>query len=113
MERDKYILLFPLTLNDGSVVPQAVLNEFKDELFVIAGGYTITGTVEGAYRIKSGKKQLDKLLQIWVCPEKESVAELLRVVAVYAERLGQESMYFERTGGTVELLTPLRAGGAK
>ena len=69
--------------------------------------------MEGAYRMKSGKKQLDKLLQIWVSPEAENVAALRQVVAVYAERLGQESMYFERTGGKVEFLTPLQAGGAK
>ena len=47
MAREKYVLLFPLTFNDGSKVPKKVLEAFKDELFVLAGGYTIAGTVTG------------------------------------------------------------------
>src|SRR5436190_3524214 len=106
MEREKYILLFPLTLNDGTPIPLATLNDFEDEPFVLAGGYTVTGTVTGAYRMKSGKRQEDTLLQVWVALDPKDAPALRRVVAVYAERLGQESIYFERAGGTVEFVEP-------
>ena len=113
MEREKYVLLFPLTFNDGTTVPQATLREFRDELFVIAGGSTVTGTVAGEYRMKSGKKQVDKSAQIWVALDRRDEHELRRVVAVYAGRLGQESMYFERTGSTVEFIEPVPVPGVQ
>jgi hypothetical protein len=113
MAREKYVLLFPLTFNDGSKVPKKVLEAFKDELFVLAGGYTIAGTVTGAYRMKSGGKQVDKLLEVWVAPEDKDVPALRQVVGVYAGKLGQESMYFERTGSTVEFVPPLPAEEVK
>jgi hypothetical protein len=113
MAREKCVLLFPLTYNDGTAVPQAVLNEFKTELFVIAGGHTIAGTVKGEYRMKSGEKQVEDLLEIWVALEEADIPELRRVIAIYAERLGQESMYFERTKSIVEFVEPLVAEGAE
>lgn len=39
MGKIKYVVLFPLNYNDGSTVPKAVLDQFLDELFVLAGGY--------------------------------------------------------------------------
>src|SRR4051812_44278752 len=112
MPREKCVLLFPLTFNDGSTVPREVWNEFKEELFIIAGGHTTAGTVKGEYRMKSGAKQVEDLLQVWVAVDEADIPELLRVIAVYAQRLGQESMYFERTKSVVEFVPPLVAEGA-
>jgi hypothetical protein len=113
MTREKFVLLFPLTFNDGALVPVKVLNDFKAELFVIAGGHTIAGTVKGEYRMKSGDKQVEDLLEIWVALEENDIPELRRVIGVYAQRLGQESMYFERTKSVVEFVPPLVAEGVK
>jgi len=112
MAREKCVLLFPLTYNDGTTVPLEVWNEFKEDLFVIAGGHTVAGTVKGEYRMKSGAKQVEDLLQVWVAVEETDIPELRRVIAVYAQRLGQESMYFERTKSVVEFIPPLVAEGA-
>jgi hypothetical protein len=113
MAREKCVLLFPLTFNDGTAVPTAVLNEFKAELFVIAGGHTVAGTVKGEYRMRSGDKQVEDLLEIWVALEENDIPQLRRVIGVYAQRLGQESMYFERTMSVVEFVPPLIAEGVK
>jgi hypothetical protein len=112
MAREKCVLLFPLTYNDGTIVPLEVWNGFKDELFVIAGGHTVAGTVKGEYRRKSGDRQVEDLLEVWVALEETDIPELRRVIAVYAQRLGQESMYFERTKSVVEFIPPLVAEGA-
>ena len=66
MAREKCVLLFPLTFNDGTAVPLESWNGFKEELFVIAGGHTVGGTVKGEYRMKSGAKQVEDLLEVWV-----------------------------------------------
>ena len=113
MGKIKYVVLFPLNYNDGSTVPKAVLDQFLDELFVLAGGYYIAGKGPGAYRMQDGTKQVDESAAIWVAVLEEEVPELKRIVAVYAGILGQESMYLERTGGTVEFVPPIVGGGTK
>lgn len=102
----KFILLFPLNYNDGRKVPEKVLLGFKEKLFALAAGYGIAGTVEGAYRMKDGSKQIDDLLQIWIVLKEECVPELKRLVAELCADLGQESMFFERTGSMVEFIPP-------
>jgi hypothetical protein len=106
--REKVILLLPLTYNDGSSVAKDTLDRILDELFLNFGGYTVAGEVEGAYRMKSGSKQVDTCLEVWVAVENdpESLDGLRRRVASFASLLGQESMYFERTGSNVEFITP-------
>jgi hypothetical protein len=113
MAREKYILLFPLTYNDGTTIPLNIFREFREEVFVIAGGSTVTGTVDGEYRMtQTGEKRAETLLQVWVVIDKKDAPALRQVVAVYAGRLGQESMYFERTLSEVEFVEPIAVGGA-
>lgn len=112
MARVKYVLLMPLTYNDGTEVPKELRDQFFDELFVLAGGHHVAGEGRGAYRMQDGTKQVDRSLEVWVALEEEDVPALRRIVATYAGLLKQESLYLERTGGTVEFITPLIAGGA-
>ena len=113
MAREKCVLLFPLTFNDGTAVPRAVLNEFKEEMFVIGGGITLDGTVKGEYRMESGERRVEDLLKLWVVVDQDDIQEVRRVLGVYAQRLGQESIYFERTRSIVEFIPPLVAEGVK
>lgn len=107
MERPKFLLLVPLNYNDGSVVPKAVFDQIYDELFVLAGGHFTAGEGTGAYRMKSGEKQVDRSVIIWVAVNEGDVPELRQLVAKFGAMLGQESMYLERTAGTVEFVPPL------
>ncbi len=58
----KYVLLLPLSYNDGRLVPLEVLDGMLDEIFVLAGGYSIAGTVRGAYRMNDGTKQRRRIV---------------------------------------------------
>ncbi len=102
----KFVLLVPLAYNDGTKVPKEVFLNFYERLFALGGGFTTAGTVEGAYRMADGGKQIDHSLQIWIGLKEEYVAELERVVAELGAELGQESMYLERTGGTIHFISP-------
>jgi hypothetical protein len=102
----KAILLIPLTYNDGSQVPQQVLEEIYDALFVLSGGHTSAGTVRGAYRMKDGTKQTDLLEQVWVAYEESDEPALRELVARFCALLGQEAMYLELTDSVIELIPP-------
>jgi hypothetical protein len=102
----KAILLVPLTYNDGSRIPAAVLDEIYEELFVLSGGHTSAGTVKGAYRMKDGSKQTDVLEQVWVAYEEEDKPVLREVVSRFCSLLGQEAMYLEFTDSVIELIPP-------
>lgn len=106
----KYVLLLPLNYNDGSEIPKPVRDQFLADIYVLAGGHTVAGTVEGAYRMKSGKKQTDHALEIWIAVEEADEPALKHLVATYAGILKQESLYLERTASTVEFIAPLTTG---
>ena len=103
---NKAILLIPLTYNDGSRVPEEILDEIYDALFALCGGYTLAGTVRGAYRMTNGSKQTDVLEQVWVAYEEADELPLRELVARFCRMLGQETMYLEFTAATVELIPP-------
>jgi hypothetical protein len=104
--RKKYILLVPLRYNDQTSVPKLVLNDLLQEIFILAGGYHVAGRGKGAYKMKSGEKQVDTTLEVWIAIEDTAVSELRHLVARYCSILGQESMYLEETGGTVDFVAP-------
>ena len=111
MAKVKYVMLLPLTYNDKSKVPKSVKDQIFDELFLLAGGYHVAGVGKGAYRMKSGQKQIDYSLEVWLAIEGADEPTLREMVARFGAMLGQEAMYLERTGGTVELIPPLAVGG--
>ena len=102
----KAILLIPLTYNDGSRVPQEVLDEIYETLFVLSGGHTSAGTVQGAYRMKDGTKQTDILEQVWVACDEDDKPVLRELVGKFCALLNQESMYLEFTDSVIELIRP-------
>lgn len=111
MAKTKYVILLPLTYNDGSQIPKCVMDHIFDESFVLANGYYIAGVGQGAYRMRNGSKQVDQSLEVWVAVEEEDVPALKELVAKVAQMLDQESIYLERTGGSVEFIAPAAVGG--
>ena len=102
----KAIILIPLTYNDGSRVPQGVLDEIFESLFVLSGGYTAAGTVRGAYRMKDGAKQTDVLEEVWVAYDEADKPALREPVARFCSMLARETMYMEFTDSVIELVSP-------
>lgn len=106
MAKIKHVLLLPVNFNDSSRVPKDVLDRIFDDLFVLAGGYYIAGEGDGAYRMSNGSKQVDRSLAVWIAVEEQEIPELKKLVGRIGAELDQESMYLERTGGTVEFIPP-------
>lgn len=100
----KYIALLPLNANDGKPVDAETVVEFKERLFLLADGWTVTGTVEGAYRMADGSQQIDHSLQFWIWISVSRYDQLREIVAEFGKRLGQESMYLERAEGSLDFV---------
>lgn len=111
MAKAKYVLLLPLTYNDRTQIPKVVRDHVLDELYILANGYHIAGVGRGAYRMRNGSKQVDHSLEVWIAIEEEDLAALKELVAKVALMLKQESIYLERTGGSVEFIAPAAVGG--
>lgn len=60
MAKGRFTLLIPLNNNDGTPIPEDERDAILDELYVLADGYTLAGTVTGAFRMKDGAKQVDQ-----------------------------------------------------
>jgi len=103
---DKYIILLPMTYNDGKAVPKAVTCTVLKALYDLASGYTIEGKVRGAFRMRSGGKQEDTLLKVWVLIPSERVRDLKNLVRQFCVQLGQESIWLEKTISVVEFVGP-------
>ncbi len=112
MAKVKYVMLLPLTYNDKSEVPKLVRDQIEDEIYLLAGGYRYGATGSGAYRMKSGQKQIDVTQEVWIAVEEAGEEALKEMVGRFATLLGQESIYLERTGGTVEFIPPSPVGGS-
>lgn len=105
--RKRVTLLIPLTFNDGSEVPSEVMQSIRGELLIAFGGWTIVGTVEGAYRMQAtGQEQMDRLLHVWVVIEDDRIDELKSMVARWGKLFGQEAMYFETAESTIDFIPP-------
>lgn len=106
MAKIKFVLLLPVNYNDGTQVAKETLDRMFEDIFVLAGGYYIAGEGDGAYKMKDGEKQVDRSLAVWIAVEEEQISELQDLVGKIGAKLGQETMYLERTGGSVEFIPP-------
>jgi hypothetical protein len=113
MAKVSYILLLPLSYNDKTTVPKKVKYRIFDDLFRLAGGYHIAGTGKGAYRMKRGQKKVDRSLEVWVVIDEQDEDTLKELVGGFATLLGQEAVYLEKAGGTVEYVPPQQKGGRR
>jgi len=106
----KYLALVPLRFNDGTEVPADIILEFQDTLFEKFGGFTVCGTVEGAYKMANGKKAIDHSAQYWIGIPESEYETLRSIVAELGQKLGQESMFLENTGSTIDFVKPAAVG---
>jgi hypothetical protein len=113
MNRTKFILLVPTRFNDGRPITKKELSHIQNELFLLAGGYTIAGKVRGAYRMRDGSRQADESWCFWIVLPQEDEPHLKKLVADIGARLGQEAMYLERVEGAVEFVQPSDAEHAE
>src|SRR5437879_1252312 len=84
MAKVKYVLLLPLTYNDGTRVPKKVRDQIEDEIYLLANGYRYGAAGKGAYRMKSGQKQIDVTQEVWIAVEEEDEPALRQLAGRFA-----------------------------
>src|SRR6266480_1515108 len=100
------IVLIPLTYNDGTRVSRATLESIRDDLFLAFAGWTIEGTVTGAYLMhQTGRRRVEKLQKGSVVLEASQISELEEMVARWGAMLGQEAMLLKISDFAVKFIS--------
>jgi hypothetical protein len=100
-------LLIPLTYNDGTEVPRDVRDSILEELFVAFQGWTIEGTIKGAYAMRAtGQKRVEELQKVSVILEEARLAELEDMIARWCARLVQEVMLLKIADYIIKFIPP-------
>jgi hypothetical protein len=105
------VVLIPLTYNDGTGIPLAVIESIQDELFLVFHGWTIEGTVKGAYRMRGGQKQVEDLLKLSVVLAAAQLPALESMVGRWCARLGQEVMLLKVADSLIKFVPPEAGAG--
>ena len=110
--KKKVILLIPKAYNDGNPIPPEVLYSVFERIYIAYNGWTDALEVVGAYRMQSGVKQVERMIQVWVVLDESEIPELRRMTADFCTELKQEAIYFEITGSVVEFVGPQKTQGS-
>jgi hypothetical protein len=100
------IVLIPLTYNDGTRISRETLRSIQEEIFVAFHGWTIEGTVKGAYRMLTGQKRVEDLLKVSVVLDESQISDLEKMVARWCARLGQETMLMKIADFVIKFIPP-------
>lgn len=101
------IVLIPLTDNDGAPFSAATIDSIRDDIFAAFHGWTIEGTVKGAYRMRAtGQKRVEDLLKVSIVLDAAQTRELEEMVGRWCGRLGQEVMLLKITDLVVKFVPP-------
>jgi hypothetical protein len=102
------IVQIPLTYNDGTQVPKGTIETIQEQIFAAFAGWTIEGTVKGAYRMQSGEKRVEDSLKVSIILDESRINELEAMVAQWCGELGQETMLLKITDYVVKFVPPRR-----
>jgi hypothetical protein len=94
----KFTTLIPMTANDGTPVPPAMLNRVRDALWRPFGGMTEEGPVTGHWIDADSKEYTDRCLKISIECDRSRLPEAIRAVRRLGRKLDQRAMYFEVSG---------------
>jgi hypothetical protein len=101
------VVLIPLTDNDGTPFSAETIESIFDEIFDTFRGWTIEGTVKGAYQMRStGAKRVEELLKVSIVLAASQVAELETMVGRWCTRLGQEVMLLKIADLVIKFVPP-------
>lgn len=104
------VVLIPLTYNDGTRVPRAMLKAIREEILETFQGWTVEGTVKGAYRMRAGQKRVEDLQKISIVLPTSRVPKLEAMVARWGALLGQEAMLLKVSDLIVKFIPPRTEG---
>jgi len=102
----KCIILLPTHYNDGSAVPENIINQIKREIDEEFDGHHIAGIGHGTYRMANGNMATDTTLDVWVAVDPDNIDVLRKMASRFARMLKQETIYFEVMDSEVEFIGP-------
>ena len=102
------IVLIPLTYNDGSEIDPRLHDECREQVFVEFGGWTVEGTVVGAYEMASGERRIEHSLKVSIFLQESQLPILETIVGQWADVFQQESLVLKITDYVVKLIPPLK-----
>jgi hypothetical protein len=100
----KWVTRIPTHFNDGSAIPDHVLNEVWYLISKEFGGASIDGPGRGIWVDSDGKVYDEASYVVSVACSEEQIQMAREVVSQIGKMLHQKAMYFELSGGTVEIL---------
>jgi hypothetical protein len=101
----KWVTRVPTHFNDGSVIPDEVLNEVWYLISKEFGGASIDGPGRGIWVDSDGKVYDETTYVVSVACTEDQLQIAREVVSKIGRLLNQKAMYFELSGGTVEILS--------
>lgn len=104
-------ILIPLTFNDKSVIPEATIQGVLHEIMNTFHGWTIEGTVKGAYRMRTGETQIENLLKVSVILDKGQLAKFEGMIGEWCALLQQEVMLLKVADYVVKFIPPSQERG--
>lgn len=100
-------VLIPLADNDETPFPPETIASIFNEIFVTFHGWTIEGTVKGAYPMQAtGEKRVEELLKVSIILDESHVRVLEEMVGRWCKRLGQEVMLLKVADLVVKFIPP-------
>ncbi|MHB1423027.1 MAG: hypothetical protein ACYC3I_07510 [Gemmataceae bacterium] len=101
------VVLIPLTDNDGKPFSAETIDAIYDEIFATFRGWTIEGTVKGAYQMRTtGEKRVEELLKVAIFLEVPQIPELEKMVGRWCTRIGQEVILLKIADVVVKFVPP-------
>lgn len=101
------IVLIPLTDNDGVPFSAETIETIFDEIFATFRGWTIEGTVKGAYQMRSTEqKRVEELLKVSIVLSASHITDLETMVGRWCARLGQEVMLLKIADLVIKFVPP-------
>ena len=101
------VVLIPLTDNEGKPFSTETIEVICDEIFGTFRGWTIEGTVKGAYQMRStGQKRVEELMKVSIVLAASQIADLETMVGRWCARLGQEVILLKIADLVVKFVPP-------
>lgn len=91
----KYSVIVPTNYNDGTPIPEELIQDFELEVMILTGGITRESTTEGKWLGPDRKIYIDKGIKYAIAVNEEKLQELQNLVRKHMKIFGQLAYYRE------------------
>lgn len=91
----KYSVIVPMNYNDGTPIPEDMIQNFEFEVMTITGGITREGMTEGKWFGPNREIYIDKGIKCVIAVREEDLERLRNTVKRHMKGFGQIAFYRE------------------